>query len=157
MIIAILIWRPDPVSHWKVAFLGVRNRSNVTPLRWCDIFLSLAGLALGLQLHPQKRCNGSAPSVPTKGRIKNTRRGSTGHTEDLAGDWSRVVTIAPPAPSLLQEGSTLPASRCGCRGCVSAATQGRGDALGQGLLGFADRPSPGHWILVHSDAVSFPC
>lgn len=42
-------------------------------------------------------------------------------------------------------------------GVVSAETQGRGDALGQGLLGFTDHPSPWHWILVHSDAVSFPC
>lgn len=36
MIIAVLIWRPDPVSHWKVAFFGVRNRSKCysTEIMW---------------------------------------------------------------------------------------------------------------------------
>lgn len=117
--------------------------------------IGITGLASGSRLHPQKRSNGSAPSVPTKRKIKNTRRGSTEHTEDLAVDLSRAVTSAL-RPWLRRRGmrcARLSPSVTGCFGFDSAVNRGQGSLVRWGLLHFSGCTSPGGWILVHSDAV----
>lgn len=124
-----------------------------------DIFLSSTGLALGLQLHPPKKSSGSAPSVPIKRKIKNTRRGSTGHTEGFAADWSWAVAAALSVLTRLQGGSSLLASQpsvTGRWGFGSGVKQRQGDALCQGLLHSADHLSTGGWILVHAECCLLP-
>lgn len=157
MIIGVLIRRPDPISHWKVAFFGGKKQKQCYSTEMMWYFPVLHRPCVGLTAAPPEEMQWFCPKCANKRKDKKHKKRKHRAHWRLGRGLKSCCHRGASCPDWAAGGIHPARVPRACQGCVSALSQGRGDALGRGLLGFTDCPSPGHWIWVHSDAVSCPC